>query len=114
MEKFILIVRENLKEIGQFTTEDRFARSPDMMPWVNALIESGKYIMGAPFLISGGYVTQNETFNKGEFLDSTTGLSGFDIILAENIEEAVAVAQACPMVKSGFAIREVRQLVNMD
>jgi hypothetical protein len=114
MEKFILIVRENLKEIGQFTTEDRFARSPDMMPWINELIESGNYIMGAPFLISGSYVTQNETLNKGQFLEAAEGLSGFDIIFAENLEEAVAVAQACPMVKSGFAIREVRQLVNMD
>ena len=113
MEKFILIVRENLKEIGQFTTEDRFARSPDMMPWVNELIESGKYIMGAPFLISGSYVAQNETITKGEFLESANGLSGFDIIFAENLEEATSIAQACPMVKSGFAVREVRQLVDM-
>ena len=114
MEKFILIVRENLKEIGQFTTEERFARSPDIMPWVNALINSGKYIMGAPFLISGSYVAKNEVITNGEFLKSANGLSGFDIIFAKNMEEAVAVAEACPMVKSGFAIREVRQLVNMD
>jgi hypothetical protein len=114
MEKFILIVRENLKEIGQFTTEIRFARSPDMVHWVNSLIETGKYVIGAPFLISGNYVTQNETFNEGTFLNSNEGLSGFDIILAEDLNEATAIAQACPMVKSGFAIREVRQLVNMD
>lgn len=113
MEKFILIVRENLKEIGQFTTENRFSRSPDMMPWVNELIESGKYIMGAPFLISGSYITQSEVLSSGEFLNATAGLSGFDIIFAKNLAEATSIAQACPMVKSGFAIREVRQLVDM-
>lgn len=114
MEKFILIVRENLKEIGQYSIEDRFARSPDMMPWVNSLIESGQYIMGAPFYISGKYVAKDEVVSKGEFLEDKEGLSGFDIIYAENTDEALSIAQACPMVKAGFAIREVRQLVEMD
>jgi hypothetical protein len=114
MEKYILLVRENLSEIKKYTTENRFAQSPDMMPWVNELISSGNYIMGAPFLISGAYITQNQVDMEGDFLNSAQGLSGFDIIYASDFNEALEIAQNCPMVKTGFAIREVRQLVNMD
>lgn len=114
MEKFLLIVREDLAKIGQFSQEERFARSPDMLPWLKSLTDSGQYIMGQPLYVSGNYVTQNEVLSDGPFIESKEGISGFDLIWAENMEQAVEIAQSCPMVMSGFAIREVRQLVKMD
>ncbi|MEO5976709.1 MAG: YciI family protein [Chryseolinea sp.] len=114
MEKFLLIVREDLKRIGQFTAEERFARSPDMLPWLKTLNDSGQYIMGQPLFVSGKYVTQDEVQSDGPFIEAKEGISGFDLIWAENIEQAVSIAQSCPMVMAGFAVREVRQLVKMD
>lgn len=114
MEKFMLIVREDLKKIGQFSQEDRFARSPDMLPWIKSLTDAGQYIMGQPLYVSGKYVSQNEVLSDGPFIEAKEGISGFDLIWAENLEQAVSIAQSCPMVMSGFAIREVRQVVNMD
>jgi hypothetical protein len=114
MEKFLLIVREDLKKIGQFTQEERFARSPDMLPWLESLNESGQYIMGEPLYVSGSYVSQDKVITDGPFIEAKEGVSGFDLIWAESMEQAVAIAQSCPMVMSGFAVREVRQVVNMD
>lgn len=114
MEKFMLIVREDLKQIGQFDLEERFARSPDMLPWIKQLTDAGLYIMGQPLYVAGSYVTQNDVVTDGPFIEAKEGISGFDLIWAENMEQAVAIAQSCPMVMSGFAIREVRQVVNMD
>jgi hypothetical protein len=48
MERFMLIVREDLKRIGRLKTEDRFAEGPDMTDWIKSLIESGNYIGGEP------------------------------------------------------------------
>ena len=48
MEKFMLIVREDLKKIGQYSLEERFARSPDMLPWLKSITEADQYIMGHP------------------------------------------------------------------
>lgn len=110
----MLIVREDLKEIGKYSLEDRFARSPDMLPWLKALTDSGQYIMGQPLYVSGKYVSQNEVLSDGPFIEAKEGISGFDLIWAENMEQAVSIAQSCPMVMSGFAIREVRQVVKMD
>jgi hypothetical protein len=108
MEKFMLIVREDLSKIGRLTTEQRFAESPDMSGWVKSLIDSGKYIGGEPLAINGRYVSQTEVLSEGPFIEAQQGISGYDLIWAENLDEATAIAQACPMVLSGFAIREVR------
>lgn len=108
MERFLLIVREDLKKIGKQSVEERFAAGPDMSDWVKSLAESGNYIGGEPLAITGRYVTQNEVLSDGPFIEAKEGISGYDIILAENMNQAVAIAQSCPMVMSGFAIREVR------
>ena len=110
MERFMLIVREDLKRIGRLTTEQRFAEGPDMLDWVKSLAESGNYIGGEPLAITGRYVTQHEVLSDGPFIEAKEGISGYDIILAENLEQAVAIAQSCPMVMTGFAIREVRPM----
>ena len=68
MQKFILIARENLEKISQLTDEERFNSGPDMMPWVNKLIESGRYIDGSPFTLTGSYVTQNGVSTDYSFL----------------------------------------------
>jgi hypothetical protein len=110
MERFLLLVREDLKKIGRLSTEDRFAAGPDMGDWVKSLAESGHYIGGEPLAVTGRYVTQNEVLSDGPFIEAKEGISGYDIILAENINQAVAIAQSCPMVMTGFAIREVRPM----
>lgn len=110
MERFLLIVREDLKKIGRLTTEERFSEGPDMGDWVKSLAESGNYLGGEPLAITGRYVMQNEVLSDGPFIEAKEGISGYDIILAENLNQAVAIAQTCPMVMSGFAIREVRPM----
>jgi hypothetical protein len=108
MQKFMLIVREDLSHIGRKTPEQRFGESPDMGGWVRSLMESGNYISGQPLAVTGRYVTQNAVLSEGPFISDKEGISGYDIILAEDIDQAVSIAQSCPMVKTGFAIREVR------
>jgi len=108
MEKFLLIVREDLARIGRLSVKERFSEGPDMSGWVKSLIDGGNYISGQPLAITGRYVTQDEVMTDGPFIEAKEGISGFDIILAENLDHAVAIAQSCPMVKTGFAIREVR------
>jgi len=43
--------------------------------------------------------------------DSPKGIAGYDIILAENIEHAVSIAQSCPLIQKGIAVREVRPII---
>jgi hypothetical protein len=110
MEKFMLIVREDLEKIGRLTPEERFAASPNMLDWVKSLADSGNYITGEPLAITGRYVSKNEVLSDGPFIEAKEGISGYDLIWAENIDQAVAIAQTCPMVMRGLAVREVRPM----
>src|SRR5450631_3612641 len=110
MERFLLIVREDLKKIGRLSPEERFAAGPDMGGWVKSLAESGNYIGGEPLAITGRYVTQNEVLSDGPFIEAKEGISGYDIILAENINQAVSIAQTFPMISEGTVVIEVRPL----
>jgi hypothetical protein len=111
MEKFILIVRADLEKLRLIKEEERYADWPGMLDWVKSLTASGNRVEGGPLSISGKLVSHNEIISDGPFIESKEAILGFDIILAENIGDAVAIAQSCPMVKQGFVIRDVRPLL---
>jgi hypothetical protein len=111
MERFMLIVREDLKRLSGMTEEERFSNFPMMLEWVKSLAESGNYIDGEPLAISGRYVTRDAVLSDGPFIESKEGVAGYDIIQAENLNQAVAIAQTCPLVMGGLAVREVRPLM---
>jgi hypothetical protein len=110
MEKFMLIVREDLENIGRLTPEELFATFPNMIDWVRSLCDSGNYISGEPLAITGMYVSKDKVLSDGPFIESNEGVSGYDLIWAENLNQAVAIAQTCPMVMQGIAVREVRPI----
>lgn len=114
MEKFILLVRADLERLRKIPEEERYADWPDMLGWVRSLVDSGNRIEGAPLSISGNLVSKNEVLSDGPFIESKEGILGYDIIFAENLEHAVAIAQTCPMVRQGLAIRDVRPLLSQN
>lgn len=109
----MLIVRENLSEIKKLTDEERFAKVPKVLKWIESLAESGNYVQGEPLAVKGRYVSQHEVLSDGPFIEAKEGISGYDIILAENIDQATSIAMTCPMVMEGWAIREVRPIMNV-
>lgn len=114
MQKFMLIVREDLEKIGKYSDEERFANIPMMLEWIKSIADSGNYIGGEPLAVKGCYVSKTEVLSDGPFIEAKEGISGYDIILAENLEQAVSIAQTCPLVIRGLAIREVRPMLTPE
>jgi len=56
MEKFMLIMREDLKKLRHCTTEERFADMHAMFEWTKSLTESGHHVHSEPLAISGSLV----------------------------------------------------------
>jgi hypothetical protein len=113
MEKFMLIIREDLGKMRQMTEEERFANIPMMLKWVDSLIETGNYIKGEPLHTTGRYVSKDQILSDGPFIEAREGISGYEIIWAENLEQAAAIAQNCPLVQQGLGVREVRPIATM-
>ena len=106
-------MREDLKKIGQCTDEERFANIPIMEKWIASITASGNYVEGHPLKIRGRYVSRNTVISDGPFIEAKEGVSGFDVIKAKNIEQAVAFAQRCPLVMQGLAVIEVRPFFDL-
>ena len=113
MEKFMLIIREDLAKMRKMTDEERFANIPMMLKWVDSLIETGNFIKGEPLLTTGRYVTRDQILSDGPFIEAREGISGYQIIWAENIEQAAAIAQTCPLMPGGLGAIEVRPIATI-
>src|SRR5579871_1748918 len=114
MEKFILIIREDLNKLHKMTYEERKAGALRMMKWVESLAESGNYLGGDALVIEGRYIRKSEVTSDGPFVESKEGVSGVTFFNAENIEQATDFARACPLVISGDAVIEVRPVMTFD
>lgn len=108
MEKFLLIIREDLKRLQNYTDKEREAGMSLMLKWVEGIAESGNYIAGEPLQATGRYVRRDEVLSDGPFIESKEGVSGYVIMKAENLEQASGIAQMCPLVLRGEAAVEVR------
>lgn len=110
MEKFLLIVREDLVRLSKLTEEEFNANIREMTRWSEELAQSGNFVTGEPLSIRGKYVSKDNVLSDGPFIEAKEAVSGYIIIKAENLSQAAAIAQNCPKVLRGDMILEVRPI----
>jgi len=114
MEKFLLLVREDINMLKQIGETGRYKNMCEMMKWVESLAESGNYTGGEPLVMTGKYVSRDDMPSDGPFIESKESISGYLFLQAENIEQAASIAQSCPLVMQGKMIIEVRPVMTID
>ena len=114
MEKFLLIVREELEMLSKMTDEQRLANIREMSKWAQELTLSGNYIMGEPLRSEGTYVSKDQVPTDGPFIEAKEAVSGFLMIYAENLNQAISIAQSCPKMLNGDLTLEVRPIFKFD
>ena len=108
MEKFLLLIRQDLEEVNNMTKEEYQIKLDLMLNWVEDLVRTGNYIAAEPLLTKGSYVSKNEVLSDGPFIEAKEAVAGYFIITANDIDHAVALAQNCPQVITGDVAIEVR------
>jgi len=114
MERFLLLVREDINLLKQIGIQGRYKNMREMMKWVESLAESGNYTSGEPLVLSGKYVSRDDVLSDGPFIEAKEGISGYLFLQAENIEQAASIAQSCPLVLQNRMILEVRPVMLID
>ena len=112
MEKFLYLIREDLAHRAK-ATEEAKDNIRVMTKWMESIAESGNYLDSDPLLNSGKYVTKDYVVSDGPFIEAKESVSGFFLIQAENIEQAAAIAQSCPLVLNGKLVIEVRPIMTL-
>jgi hypothetical protein len=113
MEKFLLIIREDLSKLKQWSEEERYNGVRQMDSWVKSLVQKGNYISGDALHIKGGYVSKDNVLSDGPFIEAKEGISGIIFMEARDLQNAVSIAQTCPLVQSGNMAIEVRPLMGV-
>lgn len=111
MEKFLLLIREDVRKESEATEEEFNANIQKMVKWVERLAESGNYISGEPLATSGKYVSNSDIVSDGPFIEAKEAISGYVFIRAENLDHAASLAQTCPEVADGRIVIEVRPII---
>jgi hypothetical protein len=113
MEKFLLIIREDLNKLGKLSEEERYNGIREMDVWVKTLVEKSSYISGDALHIKGRYVSKDNVLSDGPFIEAKEGISGIIFIETKDLQHAVSLAQNCPLVQSGNMTIEVRPLMGV-
>jgi hypothetical protein len=111
MEKFLLVRRLDAKSAHNKTKENLTKIIPLTEKWIASLSESGKYSSGAALSNNNRCVGRDHVIENYHYHETNEEILGYDIILAENLDEAVSIAKTCPMVSNGIALYEVRPIV---
>jgi hypothetical protein len=113
MEKFLLIIREDLSKLRQWNEDERYDAIREMDEWVRSLIKKGNYVGGDALRIKGRYVRKDNVISDGPFIEAKEGISGFIFLEANDLDDAVSIAQTCALVQSGDMAIEVRPLMEV-
>ena len=113
MEKFLLIIREDLNKLRKWNEDQRYDGVREMDVWVKTLVQKGNYVSGDALHIEGGYVSKDNVLSDGPFIEAKEGISGIIFMEAEDLQDAVSIAQSCPLVQSGNMVIEVRPLMGV-
>jgi hypothetical protein len=113
MEKFLFIIREDLKKLKQWSEEERYNAIREMDKWVRSLVEKGNYLSGDALGIAGSYVNKDHVLSDGPFIEAKEGISGIIFMQATNLQDAVSLAQTCSFVQRGDMAIEVRPLLGV-
>jgi hypothetical protein len=113
MEKFLLIIREDLERLRKWNEEERYNGIRGMDKWVKTLVKNGNYVSGDALHIKGCYVNKENVLSDGPFIEAKEGISGIILIETKDLQRAASIAQTCPLVQKGSMAIEVRPLMGV-
>jgi hypothetical protein len=113
MEKFLLIIREDLSKLKKWSEEERYNGMREMDAWVKTLLQKSNYISGDALQINGSYVSKGNVLSDGPFIEAKEGISGIIFMEAKDLKDAAFLAQTCPPVQRGDMAIEVRPLMGV-
>ena len=114
MEKFLLLIREDLQRRAKLTPAEFDYQTQIMTKWVESMARSGNYLQAEPLHNEGKYVGREQVQSDGPFIEAKESISGYILITAENLDQATSIAQGCPLIAIGVGVVEVRRIMVMS
>lgn len=113
MTKFVLLFRMDITTPGAQPDKEKMRTyMQQWMDWIAGISGSGRLADGGNHLASTGRVLRKNAVVPGPYLSDTVSVAGYIIVLAENIEEATAMASQCPILQGDANSVEIREVAS--
>ncbi len=115
MKEFVLVFRRDVSSPTiQMSAEQMRTISKPWQDWMSTLSAQNKLVSTGNRLASEGRVLRSgHVVTNGPFVEIKEAIGGFIVVKAASIDEAVTVANGCPILSTGGSV-EIRSIVPRD
>jgi len=111
MDEYLLLMRLDLiTKDAQPSPEQLEIYMKQYRDWVGGIAAQNKFVGGTGLSTEGKVLKANNVITDGPFAEIKESIAGFITIRAENFEDAVQIAKACPILKGEGNSVEVRRI----
>ncbi|NHF58160.1 hypothetical protein FK220_002325 [Flavobacteriaceae bacterium TP-CH-4] len=110
MKNFMILIREDAAIMANMSEAEAQAEINEYMAWVEEMAKTDNYISGDPLEPVGRYLKKDTIHSDGPFIESKEAVTGYVLIQAKDIAEAVELAKQCPVYKHNGAV-ELRPIM---
>lgn len=110
MKNFLLLFRADSSQAAKRSPEEMQASTKKWMDWIGSIAAQNKLADRGNRLEQTGKVLRgNNVVTDGPFTEIKETLGGYTMVNASSLEEAVELANGCPILQMGGSV-EVREI----
>ena len=111
MDEFILLFRlDIITKDAQPSPEQMQVYMKMYYDWVGGIAAQNKFVGGKGLSTEGKVLKAHNVITDGPFAEIKESIAGFIIIKAKDFDEAVSLAESCPMLNGEGNSVEVRKI----
>ncbi|MBL3655233.1 YciI family protein [Fulvivirga sediminis] len=111
MDNFLILIREDIAQVSNLSEVEMQADIEAYTQWVENLAAHDHFVSGEPLEAKGKYMTKEQVSSDGPFIESKEVVTGFILIKARDLDEAVELSKTCPIFKGNGGALEVRPIM---
>ncbi|MEO8412769.1 MAG: YciI family protein [Ginsengibacter sp.] len=111
MKEYLLLFRGGESEMAARSPGEAQAHMQRWMQWMEVLGKQGKFVGAQPLAKSGKTITgDKKVVSDGPFMEGKEMIGGYLICKAGTYDEAIEIANGCPLLEFDDGIVEVREI----
>jgi hypothetical protein len=113
MKDFLLVYRTDYSQMPKASPEEMQAATKRWMDWIGGIAAQNKLSdRGNRLFPTGKVLSSGNVITDGPYAEIKESIVGYSMVKADSLEEALELAQDCPIFKTGgnVEIREVNVL----
>jgi hypothetical protein len=111
MKEYLLLFRGAEKEMAAQSPEESQAHLQRWREWMEDLGKQGKFVGAQPLSKTGKTITgDKKVISDGPFMEGKEMVGGYLICKADTYDEAVEIANGCPLLEFDDGNVEVREI----